>query len=156
MIAGVRRLPEHAWNAALAGSQADLSTLSLPRHAVELDRSAGHFAVRYSMESLGSVPPDGQLHALTLLRRAGVVRRLFRCVPLHDDHVYQVAEFENPLEFPLLAGPVRLTRDGCFVGRSQVRYSGPRREIRTLLGLGGRPGGHARVRPRLRGDHRGL
>ena len=135
VIAGLRRLPERAFNAALAGSAADLSSLSLPRHAVELDRSAGHFAVRYPMESLGSVPPDGQLHALTLLRREGSVRRLFRCVPLLDDHVYQVAEFENPLEIPLLAGPVRVYLGGDYVVTSPLMTTPPGKTLTVNLGV---------------------
>jgi len=97
--------------------------------------SAGHFAVRYPMESPGTVLSDGQLHALTLLRREGGVNRVFRCVPRVDTNVYQVAEFHNPLKLPLLAGAVRVFSGGDFVVTAPMNTTPPGKTIRVNLGV---------------------
>ena len=55
----------------------------------------------------------------------GSARRIFRCVPLLDDHVYQIVEFENPLELPLLAGPVRAYRGGDYVVTAPLMTTPP-------------------------------
>ena len=135
MIDAVRGLPSDIWASLLAHSTQGRLQVALPRHAVGLEQSAGHFAVRYPMESLGSVPPDGQLHAMSLLRRRGQVRRIFRCVPLVDDSVYQVAEFENPLELPLLAGPVRVYRGGDYVVTAPLWTTPPGKLLTVNLGV---------------------
>ncbi len=131
----VRAVPGSAWRQLLGAAGAGLGRLSLPRHAVFVEHSAGHFAVRYPMESLGSIPPDGQLHACTLLRRTGSARRVFRSVPLLDDHVYQIVEFENPLELPLLAGPVRAYRGGDYVVTAPLMTTPPGKALTVNLGV---------------------
>jgi len=108
---------------------------ALPDQAVPLEQSSGHFAARYCMESPGNVPADGQLHALTLLRRDGKVRRIFQCVPRSDTNVYQLAEFANPLGLPLLAGAVRVFYGGDFVVKAPLRTTPPAKTIRVNLGV---------------------
>jgi uncharacterized protein (TIGR02231 family) len=129
------RASHRSCGALIAETGRRLDQLELPRFAMDLERSAGHFAVRYPMESLGSVPPDGQLHALTLLRKSGRIQRLYRCVPLLDEHVYQVAEFENPLATALLAGPVRIYRGGDFVVTAGLRTTPPGKPLTVNLGV---------------------
>ena len=97
--------------------------------------TAGHFAVRYSMESPGQVLANGQPHLLTLVRRRGTIQRVFRCVPLQDPKVYQMALFENPLGLPLLAGPVRIYREGDFVVSSPLAATPPGRSVTVNLGV---------------------
>lgn len=57
--------------------------------------------------------------------------------PAVSTEAYLHATFENPLEYPLLAGPVRLHLDGAFTGRTRVGEFQPNEEIE--LGLGNFP-----------------
>jgi len=109
--------------------------VSMPRHAVSVADSAGHFACRYGMESPGALPSDGQLHALTLVRRRGAAERVYRCVPSEDDNVYLMALFQNPLEVPLLAGPVRVYRGGDFVVTAPLATTPPAKTLTVNLGV---------------------
>ncbi len=125
-------------DALISKAAAEASTLyqvALPAQAVSLEQSSGHFAARYTMESPGVVPSDGQLHALTLLRRDGKVRRIFQCVPRSDTNVYQLAEFANPLGLPLLAGAVRVFSGGDFVVKAPLKTTPPAKTIRVNLGV---------------------
>ncbi|MBN2495400.1 MAG: mucoidy inhibitor MuiA family protein [Deltaproteobacteria bacterium] len=131
LAALLARLPARAWSDPQAGAVA----LALPRYAVLPAESAGHFAVRYPMESPAEVRADGQVHNLTLLRRQADVQRLFRCVPLLDDKVYQVAELENPLAIALLAGPVRVFRGGDFVVTAPLETTAPGKRLTVNLGV---------------------
>lgn len=114
---------------------AALKELALPRYAVNPGESAGNFAVRYPMESPGQVNADGQWHSLTLLRRQGAVRRLYRSVPLLDDKIYQMAIFENPLGVPLLAGPVQIYRGSDFVVTAPLTTTPPGKNLTINLGV---------------------
>ena len=107
----------------------------MPTYGVPIEQSAGHFAVRYPMESPGQVLADGLPHMLTLARRQGTVRRVYRCVPLMDTNVYQMARFENPLGLPLLAGPVRVYRDGDFVVCGPLDTTPPGKSVTVNLGV---------------------
>ncbi|HUU01496.1 MAG TPA: DUF4139 domain-containing protein [Myxococcota bacterium] len=118
-----------------AAETSALYRVALPAQAVSLEQSSGHFAARYTMESPGFVPSDGQLHALTLLRRDGKVRRIFQCVPRSDTNVYQLAEFANPLGLPLLAGAVRVFCGGDFVVKAPMETTPPAKTIRVNLGV---------------------
>jgi len=112
-----------------------LRQLAIPEHAVAVEQSAGHFAVRYQKEGEGEVLADGQLHGLTLLGCEGEVRRLFRCVPSVDTQVYRIAEFKNPAGLPLLVGPVSVYRGGDFLVRSPLSTTPPGKEISVNLGV---------------------
>jgi len=112
-----------------------LGRLALPAHAVDVASSAGSFALRYAMDGAGRVAADGQFHALSLLRREGEVKRVYRCVPLLDESVYLVAEFPNPLELPLLAGPVRVYRGGDFLVTAPLETTPPGKPLVVNMGV---------------------
>ena len=134
VAAALRNLPAHALPDLLGGG-GSLEEFPLPSHGVPIEESAGHFAVRYAMESPGNVDADGQPHVLTLVRRQGTVRRVYRCVPALDTSVYQLARFENPLGLPLLAGPVRVYREGDFVVSGPLATTGPGKSVTVNLGV---------------------
>ena len=115
----------------------DTATLdpTLPAHAVPLETSAGSFAARYSADSPTALPADGQLHAVTVARRRGTVRRTYTCVPRESTTVYQMATFENPLDLPLLSGPVRVFRGGDFVVTSPLPTTPPKKTLTVNLGV---------------------
>ena len=130
----LRLLSAHALSDVLGGG-GRLDSFQMPTYGVPIEQSAGHFAVRYPMESPGQVLADGLPHMLTLARRQGTVRRVYRCVPLMDTNVYQMARFENPLGLPLLAGPVRVYRDGDFVVCGPLDTTPPGKSVTVNLGV---------------------
>ena len=115
--------------------QAGALVISPPLHCVPPARSSGHFATRYEMESPGQVAADGQLHSLTLLRRQGPTRRTYRCVPLSNPSVYELALFDNPLQLPLLAGPVQIFKGGDFIVQAPLETTPPARPLTVNLGV---------------------
>ncbi len=121
--------------AALAPSAQASVHMDLPRYGVWPADSAGHFVVRYSQEGQGVVAADGQMHQLALLRRTAPVRRVFRCVPIEDEQVYQVVELINPLKLALLAGPVRVFRGGDFVVTAPLETTAPGKRLSVNLGV---------------------
>jgi uncharacterized protein (TIGR02231 family) len=132
---GVAELPPDVLAQLIPTATPSVGALPLPQHAVPLESSAGHFATRYRMEGAGAVPADGQLHGMTLVRRRGAVKRLYRCVPSLDTEVYQVALFENPLDVPLLAGPARIYKGGDFVVTTPLETAPPGALLTVNLGV---------------------
>lgn len=106
-----------------------------PEGPVPLEVAAGSFAVRYPAQGSSAIPSDGEPHWLTVLRREENIRRVFRCVPALDDRVFALAEFDNPLEVPLLAGAVKVFEEGDFLVDSQMETTPPQKTICVNLGL---------------------
>jgi len=52
------------------------------------------------------VPSDGSFHAVALAAAAADVRRRYVVVPRESCDVFRTAELDNPIDAPLLAGPV--------------------------------------------------
>jgi hypothetical protein len=129
-------VPDAAWRSLLEPAPPPAAPPA--DHGAPLDRAAGHFAVRYPVEAPAAVADDGGWHGVTVLRRRGSGRRIYRCVPLLDDSVYQLVAFDNPLELALLAGPVRVYRGGDFVVSAPLATTGPGEPL--LVNLGVEPG----------------
>ncbi len=126
-------VPDAAWRSLLEPAPPPAEPVA--DHFEPLERSAGHFAVRYPVEAPAAVADDGGWHAVTVLRRSGSGRRIYRCTPLLDDSVYQLVAFDNPLELALLAGPVRVYRGGDFVVSAPLATTGPGEPLLVNLGL---------------------
>lgn len=121
--------------ALVAPERQALDRLALPAHARGAERTDGHFSVRYPLEGASRVTSDGQFHGLSLLRREGEVRRVYRTLPMLDEQVYLVVEFQNPLELPLLAGPVRVYRGGDFLVTAPLEVTPPGKALTVNLGV---------------------
>jgi hypothetical protein len=130
----IRDISDSVLASLIGGGDSGLD-LSLPTHAVAVESSAGSFAARYDADSPAALPADGQLHAVTVARRRGPVRRLYACVPRVDTTVYQLVTFENPLDVPLLAGPVRIYRGGDFVVTAPLPTTPPKKTLTVNLGV---------------------
>ena len=103
-------IPEDVWENTLDRALGPSHFSDFPPDSVRITESIGHFCVRYPMDGLGSVAADGKLHSLSLLRTSESIKRIYRCVPAIEQHVYQMVEFENPLQETL-------------VGRTDARLS---------------------------------
>lgn len=115
--------------------QAEEMDWAAPEGSIPLEVAAESFAVRYPAQGSSAIPGDGEPHWLTVLRREENIRRVFRCVPAFDDRVFALAEFDNPLQLPLLAGAVKVFEEGDFLVDSQMETTPPQKTIRVNLGL---------------------
>jgi len=84
----------------------ELRTMPTPRGTKEVGESAGHFAYRYTTQARADLPSDGALHRLPVLRQPLKPELVCRTIPALDDVAYRLARLQNPLELPLLAGPL--------------------------------------------------
>lgn len=72
-----------------------------------------------------SIPSDGQAHLVELDSFSAECTTELACAPELLPHVFLKSDQPNNSRKPLLAGPVRLVRNGGFVGRSRVAYVAP-------------------------------
>ncbi|MCA9541233.1 MAG: DUF4139 domain-containing protein [Myxococcales bacterium] len=80
------------------------------------------------------LPSDGRPHRFELgdFRTEARVARIAR--PEIAAQVFEIAALRNAAEWPLLAGPVALRRDGAFVGTGDVAYVGPGEPFELAFG----------------------
>ncbi len=85
----------------------------------------GGEARTYTVSEKVCVPTDGRPHRIEFDRWEEPAERELVCLPEKAEFVFLRSMQKNPSALPLLAGPVRLTRNGGYVGRSQIRYVAP-------------------------------
>lgn len=78
--------------------------------------SRGHYDHRYERAAnIVSIPSDGVLHRIDVLRRATSAELSWRCVPLEEEQVFRLATIANPFEAPMLTGPIDVFVEGSFL-----------------------------------------
>ena len=92
------------------------------------------FDYAYPAAARVDVPSDGDFHSIPLAdRRTGCEPR-YVVVPRESTDVFRTASVENPLEAPLLPGPIDVYLRGDFLLTSRLELTPPRG--RFTLGLG--------------------
>ncbi|MCC7509547.1 MAG: DUF4139 domain-containing protein [Planctomycetes bacterium] len=94
--------------------------LSGPGGSSDPRYSRGMFDHQFEAEDLVEIPADGTAHRIHLLSKPARSRMRMRCVPLADERVFREVELDNPLEAPLLPGPVDVFMDGALLITAQV------------------------------------
>jgi hypothetical protein len=82
--------------------------------------SRGSFDHRYDSEGTADVPSNGLPHRVSLAKRSVAARPRFVTVPRMDPSVFREVELENPLDSPLLRGPVDVMLDGALLSTSRI------------------------------------
>jgi hypothetical protein len=77
--------------------------------------SRGLFDCRYDAAGRVEIPSDARLHKIDLLRADGAARLRWRAVPCERAEVYRMACVVNPLDVPLLDGPIDVFVEGSFL-----------------------------------------
>ncbi len=116
-------------------SLSELEGLPLPPGAVPVWESAGHFAYRYSSALPTAIPADGQLHRISVLRTRTAAETIYRTVPLRDPAIYRLATLANPLDRPLLAGPLDVFWEHDYLVTGHLQTTAPRARIEANLGV---------------------
>ena len=92
------------------------------------------FDYAYPAAARVDVPSDGDFHSIPLADRRTACEPRYVVVPRESTDVFRTASVENPLEAPLLPGPIDVYLRGDFLLTSRLELTPPRG--RFTLGLG--------------------
>jgi len=92
------------------------------------------FDYAYPAASRVDVPSDGDFHSIPLADRKTGCEPRYVVVPRESTDVFRTASVENPLDAPLLPGPIDVYLRGDFLLTSRLELTAPRG--RFTLGLG--------------------
>jgi hypothetical protein len=112
----------------------NVNSLTPPTGAADPQSSRGMFDHQFDADGAVDVPSSGETHRVRLLAKPAKSRMAFRCVPLEDERVFREVEIENPLNAPLLPGPVDVFMDGALLITSAVNAVDRGGTIRFGLG----------------------
>jgi hypothetical protein len=96
---------------------------------------ADRYDYAYAAETPVDVVSDGNFHNLSLQRRSATVRMRHVVVPRESTDVFRVAALENPLDAPLLAGPVDVYLGKDFLLTGEVAFTPPSGSVQLGLGV---------------------
>ena len=108
--------------------------LSGPPHARDPRSERGSFDFQFEARGLADVPSGGALTQVGVQEFPVDVRQVLTVVPVLDEVVYREAELTNPLEFPLLAGPVEVYLNGSLLTTTALEKVGRGGIVRFGLG----------------------
>ncbi len=114
------RTEDLAGAAARRSAVGAIEGMPAPQGAQDPVVSRGMFDHRYDADGMAEVPSDGQSHRVMLGTAETVPTVRWRTVPRESPEVYREAEFRNPFEAPLLAGPVDVYMDGGLLAVAAV------------------------------------
>lgn len=107
----------------------------LPPGWVEVHQPANSFDYAYLADGRVDVPSDGQFHSVALTHQDTEIDVRYVVVPRYDTNVFRVAQLRNPLQSPLLAGPVDVYVDGEFIVSTTLKTVPSKGEIELGLGV---------------------
>ena len=107
--------------------------LALPRYC-EFAWSE-HYDYAYATDAPVDVPSDGVLHSLpvTAADTASALKHVV--VPRESCDVFRLVEVENPLDAPLLPGPIDVYKDGDYLLTSRLETTPARASVKLGLGV---------------------
>jgi hypothetical protein len=106
---------------------------SLPAGCVRL-RPSG-FDYVYRAEGRVALPSDGAFHSLSLLSRPVKASLRFVVVARESRDAFRFVELDNPLDAPLLAGPIDVYADDAFLLTGRLEDVPPKGVLRLGLGV---------------------
>jgi hypothetical protein len=112
----------------------DIEYLGWPNGTSDVRDTRGMFDHQFEAEGGVDIPANGQPQRIRLLARPAKSRMRLVCVPLGDERVFREVELVNPLEAPLLPGPVDVFMDGALVITSGIQSVDRGGAIRVGLG----------------------
>jgi hypothetical protein len=119
-----------------ARRQADQAAdLRLPPGAVDVGDSTGHFDYTYRADDAVDVPSGAVWNSVPLGLRTATCTVTYVVVPRVDTNVFRVASVDNPIDAPLLPGPVEVYVSGEYVLSSHLPLVGPKGRFKLGLGV---------------------
>jgi hypothetical protein len=91
----------------------------------------------YAFASDGAVDvkSDATWHGIALTSRSGTAKLRHVAVPREQSDVFRVATIANPLDGPLLPGPIDVYDRGQFLVTSEIEYTPPAGKVEIGLGV---------------------
>jgi uncharacterized protein DUF4139/uncharacterized protein DUF4140 len=117
-----------------SGGSSNLDSLSGPPHARDPRAERGSFDFQFEARGLADVPTGGALIQVGVEEFSVEVRQVLSVVPAVEDTVYREAELTNPLEVPLLGGPVEVYLNGSLLTTTALEKVGRGGVVRFGLG----------------------
>ena len=115
------------------GEARRITNLALPPgHATAWDHV---YDYAFSTDGAVDVRSDATWHSIALTTRAGTAALRHVAVPREQADVFRVAAITNPLEGPLLPGPIDVYDHGQFLVTSEVDYTPPGATVEVGLGV---------------------
>ena len=93
------------------------------------------FDYAYVADAPATVASDGEAHGVPLVSPTAEATARFITVPSRSPEVFRVLVLRNPIEAPLLRGPIDVYIDGRFVVASTVTVTPPRGRLELGLGV---------------------
>jgi hypothetical protein len=103
--------------------------------ARDVRQSRGLFDHQFSAEGKAEIPSNGRASRVFLLSREAACAMRFTCVACEDDRVFREAELANPLNAPLLPGPVDVFVEGALLTTSELAMTDRGGKVRVGLGV---------------------
>ncbi len=110
-------------------------SLELPPGGINVRECAGSFDYVYNSDARVDVPSDGQFHSIPLTTKDTEVDLRYVVVPREDTNVFRIAQLVNPINAPLLAGPVDIYVDSEYILSSQIATTPPQAQMELGLGV---------------------
>jgi hypothetical protein len=127
LVGGVRRSHDDA------SAAARIERLALPPgHATAWDHV---YDYAFVTDGAVDVKSDATWHSIALTTRSGGAKLRHVAVPREQPDVFRVAAIVNPLEGPLLPGPIDVYDRGQFLVTSEVDYTPPGGTVEVGLGV---------------------
>jgi uncharacterized protein (TIGR02231 family) len=98
-------------------------------------RGSEGFDYAYQAQAHVDLDSDGELHGLPLSACAIETKPRYIAVPRETQDVFRVVVLRNPLDAPLLPGPVDVYLGGRFALASALEVTGPRGRVELGLGV---------------------
>ena len=122
-------------SAAADRARARIEGLTAPHLARDPESARGRFDHRYDAEGTADVPSNGVPQRVTVASAEATSTPRFVAVPREAAEVYREAEIKNPLEAPLLSGPVDIFLDGALLRTSELGFVDRGGSMRLGLGV---------------------
>ena len=131
LVPGPRRTGESG--ARVAAGVAAIDQLALPPgHANAWDHV---YDYAFATDGAVDVKADAAWHSIALTARSGTAKLSHVAVPREQADVFRVAAISNPLDGPLLPGPIDVYDRGQFLVTSEVDYTPPGGTVEVGLGV---------------------
>lgn len=115
--------------------QALLAQTGTPPRTRDPREERGSFDYRFEAQGTGDVPSALGTTRVRVQEQEVEVRQVLSVAPGIDDAVYREAELRNPLETPLLGGPLDVYLDGSLLTSNRLEKVGRGGVVRFGLGV---------------------
>lgn len=113
---------------------AEVALLKLPETTADVKEATPNFDYSYQADAIVDIVSDGQFHSIPIGQRRAEGKTHYVIVPRYESSAYRVAQLMNPLDAPLLPGPVEVYVGGQYILSTELRKVAPKGEF--TLGLG--------------------